>query len=58
MVELCEWSIIVTVPAQVPKELAAAVSEAVSAEVRRWTAEAQERLRRALDVPLKLVAAD
>ena len=47
MVELCEWSIIVTVPAQVPKELAAAVSEAVSAEV-SWTAEAQERLRLSL----------
>jgi len=58
MVELGEWSIIGSVPAQVPDELATAVSGAVRAEIKRWTAEAQEWLGRALGTPLSLVAAD
>lgn len=40
MVELGEWNISVSVPSQIPDELAAAVSGAVSAEIRRWAAEA------------------
>jgi len=57
MVQLGEWSITVSVPGQVPDELAAAVAGALSAEIKRWTAEVQERLGRDLDDSIRVVAA-